>query len=144
MTTQSNKPKFSFWLIGVLALLWNLLGSYAYVNQAYQTEAFTSMYTPEKLEFLNSAPAFITAAFAIAVFGGFLGSVALLLKKKISGLLFLLSFLGVFIQFVGNLVREKSTEIFDTSEWIMAAVTLIISFFLVWYARKSTNEGLLN
>ena len=46
MTTNSNKPGALFWVIGVIALIWNLMGVSAYLMQAYQTESYKAMYTP--------------------------------------------------------------------------------------------------
>ncbi len=92
MTNSSTKPPIWFWVISVIALLWNLMGVNAYLQQAYQTESFQAMYdTPELLELVNSTPAWATAAFAIAVFAGALGCIVFTLKKKL-GKTFILTF----------------------------------------------------
>ncbi len=63
MTNSSIKPPVWFWVIGVIALLWNLMGVNMYLQQAYQTDSFKAMYTntPELLEMVNSTPAWATA-----------------------------------------------------------------------------------
>ena len=74
MTTETtNKPTIWFWIISAIALLWNAMGAYMYLIQAYNTESFQAMYTTEQLEMINNAPSWATAAFAVAVFGGVLG-----------------------------------------------------------------------
>ena len=83
MTDQSTtKPPVWFWIISVVALLWNGMGVNAYLQQAYMTEGFKAQYNAEQLEAIANTPAWVTAAFAIAVFAGFLGCVGLLLRKK--------------------------------------------------------------
>ena len=86
MTTDSNKPNGLFWAIGVIAIIWNAMGVMAYLAQAYKTESFEAMYTPEQLDIINNMPAWATAAFATAVFGGVLGSLLLLLKKRLANI----------------------------------------------------------
>ena len=83
--TTTNKPTIGFWMIAVIAFIWNLMGAYMYIIQKYKTEAFESQYTSMQLDMIYSMPAWATAAFAIAVFGGVLGSATLLMRKKIAG-----------------------------------------------------------
>ena len=68
-------------MIAVIAFIWNLMGAYMYIIQKYKTESFESQYTSMQLDMIYSMPAWATAAFAIAVFGGVLGSVTLLMRK---------------------------------------------------------------
>ncbi|MDH5412635.1 MAG: hypothetical protein OEW87_00730, partial [Flavobacteriaceae bacterium] len=83
------KPPMWFWIIGVIALIYNGMGINAYLQQAYNTESFQAMYSAEQLELIAMTPAWATAAFAIAVFAGFLGCIGLLLRKKWAKSLFL-------------------------------------------------------
>jgi len=38
MSGSSNKPEITFWIIGIIALIWNILGVVAYLMQAYMTQ----------------------------------------------------------------------------------------------------------
>ena len=87
-----TKPTVSFWIISVIALVWNLMGVSQYIQQAYNTDSFRAMYTAEQLEMMDATPAWSTAAFAIAVFAATFGCVSLLLRKKWAYMLFLISF----------------------------------------------------
>ena len=83
MTENStNKPPIWFWIVSVLGLVWNAMGVNAYLQQAYDTEGYREMYTQEQLEIAANFPAWVTAAFAVAVFAGAFGCLALLLRKK--------------------------------------------------------------
>ena len=82
MNTPSKKPTIRYWIIAVLALLWNTLGVIAYLRQAYMSdETLAALPEPNQLYYSN-LPAWVTAAFAIAVFGGFLGAIGLLWRKN--------------------------------------------------------------
>ena len=63
MTEKSiTKPPIWFWIVSVIALLWNGSGVYMYLIQAYDTESFRAMYPdPEMLEMASNTPAWVTA-----------------------------------------------------------------------------------
>ena len=86
MTT--SKPKAGYWIIAVIAFIWNIMGAMAYIRQAYMTDEVKDLLPEAERALYNNTPAWATAAFAFAVFGGLLGSLALLIRKKIANLLF--------------------------------------------------------
>ena len=61
-------------------------------------EMIAALPEEQQAELLVEHPAWYTAAFALAVFCGFLGCIALLIKKKWAHSLFLISALGAIIQ----------------------------------------------
>lgn len=144
MSNESNKPTGLFWAIGVISLVWNLLGVSAYLMQAYKTESFTAMYSPEQLEIINNMPAWATAAFGLAVFGGSLGSLLLLLKKKLASTIFTLSLLGILAQFVYNFFVANSMEVYGPGAVIMPILTIALGVFLVVFSKNCTKKGWLS
>ncbi len=138
------KPTPAFWVISVLALLWNLMGVNQYLQQAYNTETFQAMYTSAQLDTINNMPPWATAAFAIAVFGGFLGCVLLLLRKKQAKLLFQISLLGIIVQMIYNFFVANMMEEYGTSALIMPILILIIGFYLISFSRQAERKGVLN
>lgn len=141
MTNSTTKPPVWFWIISVVALLWNLLGVNAYLQQAYQTDSFKAMYNAEQLEMVNNTPAWATAAFAIAVFAGALGCLALLLRKSWAKPLLLLSFIGIVVQMVYNLFISKALEVYGPGAVIMPILVLLVGIFLIWYSKKAHANG---
>ncbi len=137
------KPTPAFWVISVLALLWNLMGVNQYLQQAYNTESFQAMYTPTQLETINNMPSWATAAFAIAVFGGFLGCVLLLLRKKQAKLLFQISLLGIIVQMIYNFFVANMMDEYGTTAIIMPLLILIIGFYMITFSRQADRKGVL-
>ncbi|MDG1040937.1 MAG: hypothetical protein P8H13_08800 [Polaribacter sp.] len=83
MIKSTNKPKALFWIIAVIALLWNAMGVAAYLFQAYITDEMIAQLPEEQqAEFLVVHPSWYTGLFALAVFGGVLGCILLLARKK--------------------------------------------------------------
>ena len=130
MSESTNKPNALFWVIGIIALIWNLMGVIAYVTRALMTEDMIAMLPKEQqTEFLVEYPAWYTAAFAIAVFAGVLGCIALLLRKKFASTLFILSLIAVFVQFGYILLIQDFMEISGV-RLIMPLLIILVAIFL--------------
>ena len=143
MSENPNKPKVLFWIIGVIAVIWNLMGVAAYLSQAYQADSLKDVYTTEQLEIITNAPSWAVAAFAIAVFGGTLGSILLLLRKRLANILFSLSFLGIVVQLIYNFFVANSLEVFGASAVVQPILTLAFGLFLVIYSKNKIRDGIL-
>lgn len=143
MTTQ-NKPGAAFWIIAVIALIWNIMGVMAYLGQAYMTDEEKALMPEAEQALYTDIPAWVTAAFALAVFGGLLGALALLLRKKWATPIFLISLLGIIVQMIYNFFISGAMDVYGPGGMIMPVMVLIIGFFLVWYSKKATANGWLN
>lgn len=143
-TVSSNKPPIWFWVVSIIALIWNGLGVNAYLQQAYNTTAHRAMYTGEQLMVLDKTPSWATAAFAIAVFAGLIGCIGLLMKKKWAKSLFLLSLLGILIQLSHSVFMVKMYQLLSLPQNIMSFSIPIVAFLLYYIARKSEARGWLS
>lgn len=154
--TQKVPAPVWFTVVAIIALLWNLLGSAAYL---WMTWLMPSMITPEVLSTLPDAeraameaqlamqavtPAWATSAFAFAVFGGLLGSLFLLLKKNLAIVLFTISLAGLLVQSYYAYVIAGAYDIFGNAAIIQSAVILFIAVFLLWVANKAKAQGWSN
>lgn len=140
MTKKTNKPTSAFWIISVLALLWNIMGVAAYLGQAYMTDEVLKALSEDEQAYYSNVPAWVTGAFAIAVFAGVFGCVGILMRKKWAAILFMLSFASVIIQSTYNLFIQKFMEV-PLQHMIWSIVVIVIAIFLIWYSRKSAKEG---
>ncbi len=143
MTNSTNKPNIGFWIISIVALIWNSLGVHGYIQQAYNTESFKTMYTEEQLAIIYNLPSYYTAAFAVAVFSSVIGCVLLLLKKKSAVLLFQIGLIAVLIQTIYNVFINEGKDAYGAMEYSMLIMIPIISIFLVWYSKSSQKKGWL-
>jgi len=141
--TTTDKPKIAFWIIAVIALIWNAMGVNQYLQQQYRTVAFKSQYTTEQLELVYNMPSWAIAAFALAVFSGVLGSLALLLRKKVASLLFSISLLAILVQMAYNFGIINSYEIYGPSGLIMPVVIVVFAVFLLFYSKSVSKKSWL-
>jgi len=72
MTNSMKKPPIWFWVVSVIALLWNGMGVMAYLADAYMTDEMISKMDERQqaLQALDVA-SWATACYALAVFCGF-------------------------------------------------------------------------
>ncbi|MFK5983085.1 MAG: hypothetical protein QM499_09235 [Flavobacteriaceae bacterium] len=138
--TTTDKPKATFWIIAIIAFIWNIMGVMAYLGQAYMNDEAKALIPEAEREMYENRPAWATAAFAFAVFGGFLGALALLLRKKVAKLLFLVSLIGIFIQMIYNFVLSNSLEVYGPGGIIMPAMIVLIGVFLYMYSKKAITK----
>lgn len=136
-----TKPSTSFWVISILALLWNAMGVNAYLQQAYMTESFKAMYNEEQLKMITEAPTWATAAFAIAVFGGFLGCVLLLLRKKLAKTVFIVSLIGILVQMFYNFFIIDSMAVYGPGALVMPIMVILFAVFLIWYSKYCIQKN---
>ena len=119
------------------------MGVIAYLGQAYMTPEILAALPEADQAYYNNMPAWATAAFALGVFGGALGSLALLLKKKWATALFTLSLVAVLVNFVYNFIIQNDMEVTGT-KMIMPVLVIGIAVFLVWYSKKATANSWLS
>lgn len=141
MTSTTRKPTLLFWIIGIIALIWNGMGVDAYLNQAYQTDRFKAMYSDEQLEMINNLPSWYTAIFAIAVFVSFLGCIFFLLRKKQAITLFFVGLIAVIIQTGYNLFLNPGKDLYGAMEYSMLVMIPLFALFIYWYAKKASIKG---
>lgn len=141
MTTSMNKPPIWFWIVSVIALIWNGLGVMAYLGRAFATdEMIAALPAEQQAEFLAEYPAWYTAAFALAVFCGALGCIALLIRKKWAHPLFIISALGAIVQHVYLFMNVEM----DGAAMVMPILVILVCLFLIWLAKNSISKGWIN
>ena len=144
MASSTNKPEKSFWIISTLALVWNLMGVNMYLQQAYNTESFRSMYTDEQFELIQATPSWMVSAYAFAVFGGMIGCILLLFRKRLAKIFFIISLLGIIVQqVVYNIFIINVMELYGPGAIIMPLMVVTIGVFLIWYTKRSIAKGWL-
>lgn len=144
--TNTNKPGIVFWIIGIVALIWNAMGCLNYIAQAYDLEMATEGLSADQIAFMDTIPAWNIALFAIAVFAGLAASIAFLMRKKLSVNLFILSFLAAAVTQIYWLFGSGAPEVFpdDPLLYIMPAIVVFLGLIFIWYSKKEKAAGVLS
>ena len=136
----SNGVHWSFWLIGVVMLIWNVMGV---INFFVQMNADALASFPESHRaIVEGRPAWATGGFALAVFGGTLGCFLLLMRKSAAYYLFIASLLGVIVTMIHAVGIAVSIIDFRPFEILsMILMPLIVAAFLIWYSKWAESKG---
>jgi CHASE2 domain-containing sensor protein len=139
-----RKPSNLFWVISSIALVWNLMGVFNYLDQAFMTDKILETLPKEQQILYQDVPAWVTAAFAIAVFSGTLGSLLLLLKKKIATTFFIISFLGIVGQMSYGLLIDQNSDSYGPMGIALPIIIIAFGGYLIWYSRKANEHRWLS
>ena len=126
---------WSFWVIGAIGLVFNLMGCMNFISQM-NADMVASMPGAYRA-IVENRPAWGTGAFAIAVFGGALGCLLLLLRKSTA-----------FYVFVASLISAVAAQIplvgmagFPVEALIGGLSQVVIGVLLIWYSKRVERKG---
>jgi hypothetical protein len=143
-TVQSVKAPWHIWVVGVVSLLWNSVGSMDFVMTQTRNKAYMSAFTPAQLDFYYGFPIWIVAAWGIAVWGGVLGSLSLLIRKRQAVHLFFLSLICMVLTSIHNYALSNGFEIMGGMRALIFGATIfVIGVLLLVYARSMRKRGVL-
>jgi hypothetical protein len=142
MTTSATPNWFkpALWA----ALIWNLLGVFAFIMHLMMTPEMISKLPLDQQAAYSNVPLWSTIAFAIAVFGGTLGCILLLAKNAFATPTFALSLVAIFIQQFYNFIVINSIKMLGVSAVFMPILVIVIAFLLLYLSIKSKQQGWLN
>ena len=135
----SGAVHWSFWLIGAVALIWNVMGC---INFFMQMDAdVLASFSESARALVEDRPGWATAAFAISQFGGAIGCILLLLRRSSAYYAFIASLLGVVVIAIRTLGMAAST--IDLAPGEIAGYILMplgVAIFLVWYSKYAERK----
>jgi hypothetical protein len=131
------------WIVGILAVVWNAIGAYDYTATQFKFESYMSQFTPEQLDYFYSFPAWMDAAWAIAVWAAVLGSIVLLMRKALAAWLFGISILGLGASTVYNFILSDGMAIMGEGAATFSAIIWLIALFLYFYSSAMAKRRVL-
>ncbi|WP_017460641.1 hypothetical protein [Dyella ginsengisoli] len=136
-----NKPPVWFYVVATAALLWNLAGCVAFVADL-QLGPDDIVKLPEAQQALYRArPVWALVATGVAVIGGALGCLCLLLRKRWATGLLIASLLGVLAQDVGLFVMLDGLKATGGLAQLLQGAVLLIAIGLVPLAGIASARG---
>jgi hypothetical protein len=142
--TESKTP-WHIWTVGIISLLWNAMGAMDFIMSNLQTESYMAQLNEAQTAFFAGFPLWATLSWAVAVFGAALGSVLILMRKKLAAPVFLIELLALLITSTHNFVLSevRISEIAGTGAMIFSVVIFVISILLWLYSRAQAKAGIL-
>ncbi|MBY5991631.1 hypothetical protein [Ferrimonas balearica] len=142
--SERAKTPWHLWLIAVVSLLWNAMGALDYVMTQTRNPEYMAQFSQDQLAFFYGFPAWVVAAWALAVWGGVLGSVLLLMRRALAVPVFLLSLLCMVLTTIHNYVMVDGLAVIgDSFSLGFTAVIFIVALLLYLYAKSLAAKGVL-
>jgi hypothetical protein len=145
MTEAPMTTPWHLWLIGVIALLFNSIGVFDFVMsmaQGAKYQASAGM-TPDQIAHYQQMPSWMTVVWAVGVFGAFLASILLLLRRKLALPVFVLSLAAFLVSLIYTYVLTNGGAVMGQQMAITSAVIAGLLVLFSWYSRFMAVRGVL-
>ena len=142
MRGRTNAPR-SLTVIAVLAIAWNLVGIAAFAVQAGMSDAQMTALPPAQQQAWREMPGWAWVSYAIAVFAGTAGAVALLLRRSAAVALLGLSLAAVILQYGYSFLVARLASMIGPQALLLPLVIIVLAVAQLLYARHARVRGWL-
>lgn len=149
MTATTVAPRahapWHYWLVSVVAVLWNGFGAYDYVMSKVQGDAYFRQagMTDVQIAFMHAYPVWMTAVWAIGVWGAVAGAILLLARSRFGLYAYAASLAAFLMSLAYAYLLSDEAKVMGQQGSIMNVVILAGCLFFVWYAWVMTKRGVL-
>ncbi|MFK7993181.1 MAG: hypothetical protein AB8B87_03525 [Granulosicoccus sp.] len=145
MDYSEAKTPWHLWLIGIIAVLFNFIGVFDFVMsmaQGAEYQASAGM-TPEQIAHYQEMPAWMMVVWFVGVFGAFLASILLILRKKLALPMFVISLVVFLISLVYHYLLSDGGAVLGQAMAIASAVIAGLLVLFIWYTRFMVTRGVV-
>lgn len=141
---RSTRTPWHLWVVGGLAFVWSVFGAFDYLMTQTRNADYLSAFTAEQLAYFNSFPRWVVSAWAVGVWGGVLGALLLLLRKRWAVWVFLASLLAIVVTTIHSYILSNGMDVVgDAFSLVFTAVIFVVALGLFLYARAMHRRGVL-
>lgn len=144
MENNTVKTPIWFWVIAIFFLFWNVMGVISFFAHTFISEESLAALPNNERALYGEYPFWTTLVFAVAVFGGFIGALGLIFKKKWATIAFIISLCAIIPQMIHNIFFTKSIEVYGPGQAAtMPILVIVFGVFLVWFSYYCTKKNWL-
>jgi len=144
-TTAQARTPVHLWIVGILSLLWACFGCLDYTMTNLKNAAWMAQMTPDQIAFMDSLPSWLTAFWALGVWGALLASILLLMRKRYAVLAYGISLIGAVVGLGYQMVIATMPASMKAGMMGMMPIFIIlVALGLFLYARAMEKKGVLN
>lgn len=139
----ARRAPWHLWVVGVLAILWNLGGVMDYTLTQTGNAAYMDQFTTEHLAYFASWPAWFEGFWALGVWGAFAGSVLLLFRSRFACHAYIVSLVGILGTSFWTITSPMPKSMNSPGLWAFNALIILSVILLAYYSRRMTAAGVL-
>ncbi|MGH1421002.1 MAG: hypothetical protein ACRBEQ_04225 [Hyphomonas sp.] len=138
METDRVKTPWHLWVVGVLGVLWNLIGVVDFSATVTKFEPYMSNFPQEALDYYYSMPVWSFVVWGIAVWAALIGCVLILMRKSMA-VAFLGASLGAALISFGHGMINPAPEGLGNPIMMIAIIGLAVGFlvYALWLSRRN-------
>jgi hypothetical protein len=144
MSATNNKPATWFWIIGILALLWNFGGIASFIMHVTMSEETLQAMPEEERMLYTNFPVWVMITYSVAVFAGTLGNILLLLRKRSATPLLMVSFVAILFQMIYTVFMSNAVAVHGPQALGIPTFVVVFGALLVWLSLTATVRGWLD
>lgn len=138
-----NRPPIWFFVVVVVALLWNAAGLMAVVADLRLSAADIAALPADQQALYAARPGWSVVGSVVAVVAGTLGCVLLLIRRRLAIAIFALSLAGLLVQDVGIFGVAGAAQGGQTAPLVLQGLVLVIAVGLLLLARHARSRSWL-
>lgn len=136
-----SKPPIWFYVVVVVALLWNAAGLMAVIADLRLSASDLAALPADQQALYAARPGWSVVGSLVAVVGGTLGSLLLLLRKRWASVVFVLSLVGVAVQDLGIFVIAGAAKGGNLVPIVLQGLVLLIAVGLIFLAHTAQKRA---
>ena len=140
MDGETVKAPWHLWVVGVLALIWYVLG--AFVIQRAQLGLSPEM-PADEVAYYAAQPLWFKVVTGVSTYGSVLASILLLARKRAASLLFAIALVTIAITDVFDLANGTSRAYANNAAAVVTGIIALIALLMVVYSRAMVRRGVL-
>ena len=142
--TPARATPWHLWLVGIAGGLWSSIGVLSFMLTQLNVEAVMSQFPAEQRAYFESFPLWAVAFWATGVFGGVIGCVLLLLRKRLAVPVLIASLIGAIVSNLGGLFLLGGFEVMrETGGLGFSAVPIVFGVLMALYAHAMSRTGVM-
>ena len=131
-----------FWVVALLALIWNAIGAWNYIDQVTITKQGLAALDKNIRSVIDARPTWATSSFAIAVWFGLIASILLLMRKSLAVTFFGISLLGVILSMIHDLFLSNFKP--SGSDILLPIIVIVFGVIMAWFSWMARQKSWIN
>lgn len=135
------KAPWHLWLVGGLMLLWNAFGAMDFLGTTTMPDVWlkqTLGYPDDQIAFFQSFPWWQYVLWGVGTWGAFLGTILLLMRKKIAVVFLGASLVGAIGSMIHGMSLKDLPDGMDPGAmpFVIIAIATLLFLYSVWMSRR--------
>ncbi|MCJ1962702.1 hypothetical protein MTR65_18600 [Novosphingobium sp. 2637] len=141
MVEKARAPAW-YWIVAVLAVIWNGFGCFDYVMTVTRNVAYLSAFPREYVAYLDTLPLWLVGFWALGVGGGLAGALLLLRRARLAAAAFGVSLLGLVVTSVYQW-RDTEAPAISSADVAISVAIWLIALALLLFSLRMLRAGVL-